>query len=191
VATAKERILLYCKSADAETAKELKNIVSSLPDKGADKTTINNFISKLIAVLDNDIEKYLTADLNSAIRAMNMAKTSNSGSSDNPDRDPVVEDTESNSEMTESTMENTESNNENTEINSEDTEIDSDNMESNITDETESATDSDFEQSTDNSNKKLEFPIISITCAIIIILVVIIVIAIILKNRKNNNQITE
>ena len=60
-----------------------------------------------------------------------------------------------------------------------------------LTDETESATDSDFEQSTDNSNKKLELPIISITCAIIIILVVIIVIAIILKNRKNNNQITE
>ena len=191
VATAKERILLYCKSADAETAKELKNIVSSLPDKGADKNTINNIISKLIAVLDNDIEKYLTADLMDAIRAINMTKTSNSGSNDNPDRDPVVEDTESNSEMTESTMENTESNNENTEINSEDTEIDSDNMESNITDETESATDSDFEQSTDNSNKKLELPIISITCAIIIILVLIIVIAIILKNRKNNNQITE
>lgn len=75
VATAKERILLYCDSTDTAKADELKNILSILPDTGADIDTLNNIISQLSSALEDDVEKYLTADLYSAVRALNIAVT--------------------------------------------------------------------------------------------------------------------
>lgn len=74
VATAKARIELYCASADEAKASELRSIISALPDKNADKTALTKAIDELSAALDGDAEKYLTAELNSAIRAINMKK---------------------------------------------------------------------------------------------------------------------
>ena len=88
VATAKERILLYCESASAAKAKELKGILSSLPDKGVSKSTLNTIISKLNSSLDNSVEKYLTADLSDAVRVLNMAKSTNTNSNGNTNQNP-------------------------------------------------------------------------------------------------------
>lgn len=74
VATAKSRVQLYCASADEAKAAELNEIISALPDKNADKDALSNAVARLSAALDGDAKQYLTADLNSAIRAINMKK---------------------------------------------------------------------------------------------------------------------
>ena len=161
VATAKERILLYCDSADNAKVKELNNILSALPDKGADKTALNTAISELSSALDDDVEKYLTADLYSAVRALNMANTSNSG--DNTDRDPAGDDTEQ-------------------DTGNEDTESDT-------TDESESDSDSDSQQNAgtnEDGNKKSNFPIVPIVIGVLVILILVAVLVVILKLKPFN-----
>lgn len=74
VATAKARVELYCASADEAEGTKLRGIMSSLPDENADKDALNTALNALTAALDGDAEGYLTAELYSAIRALNMAK---------------------------------------------------------------------------------------------------------------------
>lgn len=85
VASAKERIALYCQDADEETAKRLNEAISKLSaDKDAIKLAIESVNS-----LAGDKAKYLVTDLDAALRAINMKK---------PDfefKKPVVEDTSS------------------------------------------------------------------------------------------------
>lgn len=182
VATAKERVLLYCDSASNAKANELKNILSSLPDKGADKSTLNKVISKLSSALNNNVEKYLTADLYSAVRAINMAKTTNTNSSGETNREPSGDNTVSGGDNTVSGDENTESNSENTETGNEDTESDT-------TDNNESVanTELDSEQSSELVNdgkEKSNFPIVPIVIGTLLVLAVIAIVVIVLK-RKN------
>lgn len=74
VATAKARAALYCSSADEAKAAEINAIISALPDKNIDKDALTKALNELSAALDGDAKKYLTAELNSAIRAINMKK---------------------------------------------------------------------------------------------------------------------
>lgn len=73
VATTKERISMYCNSTTSDKATELKDIISSLPDTGADKDTLTAVLSKLEAALDDDVEKYLLNDIRATIRAINVS----------------------------------------------------------------------------------------------------------------------
>ncbi|MBE6692750.1 MAG: hypothetical protein E7586_05460 [Ruminococcaceae bacterium] len=77
VATAKARITLYCNSTDATNVNKLKSIMAALPDKNADKDAITTAVNSLSQILGETEEIYLTADLNSAIRALNMQRVSN------------------------------------------------------------------------------------------------------------------
>lgn len=74
VATAKARAELYCASADEAKASEINAIISALPDKNIDKDALTKALNELSSVLDGDAKKYLTAELNAAIRAINMKK---------------------------------------------------------------------------------------------------------------------
>lgn len=74
VATAKARIELYCADADEATASELRGIISLLPDKGADTEALLSAVASISETLDGNDEKILSAELNSALRAINMDK---------------------------------------------------------------------------------------------------------------------
>ena len=193
VATAKERILLYCDSASAAKAKELKGILSSLPDKGADKATLNKIISKLSAALDNNVEIYLIADLSDAVRAINMAKGTNTNSGSNTNQNTTGNNnvSDSNNNISgggndASNGGNTEADTENTEM-IENTEIIEETTESDTTDENEADTntDSDSNQPSEQQNdrnEKSDFLIIPIVIGSLLVLAVI---AIIILKRKN------
>lgn len=108
VATSKARVELYCESADEAKASELRGIMSALPDENADKDALNTALTALSAALDGDAEKYLTAELNAAIRAINMKKADyeftkpteddDSSAASDDASDPNASDTEQNSQ---------------------------------------------------------------------------------------------
>lgn len=72
VATAKARIDLYCDSID--DAQALESIIASLSDENANANDIEAAIGELEDLLSDNDAKILTADLYSALRAMNMKK---------------------------------------------------------------------------------------------------------------------
>lgn len=188
VATAKERVLLYCESASTAKANELKNILSTLPDKGADKSTLNKVISKLSSALDNDVEKYLTADLYSAVRAINMAKAPNTNSNGNANQNPSGDNNASNSGTVDSSGGNTETGTEGIES-VENTELAEEDTESDPTDENEPNTNtgSDSKQPSEEQNdgkEKSGFPIVPVVIGTLLVLAVIAIVLMVLK-RKN------
>lgn len=74
VKTAKERVALYCETADEAKATELGAIMDKLPAEAADKDALTEAIDGLSAALDGADEGYLTADLKAALRAVNIEK---------------------------------------------------------------------------------------------------------------------
>ena len=197
VSTAKERVLLYCESAGTAKANELKSILSSLPDKGASKSTLNAIISKLNSTLDNNVEKYLTADLLSAVRAINMATATNINSggnnSGNTNQNPS-------GNINSSSGGNVDPNNGNTENSAEDTEgtesVENtegieENTESNTTEKNEPDTnnESDSEQSSEAVNdekEKSNSPIVPIVIGSLLVLAIVAFVMIVLKRKKHD-----
>ncbi len=191
VATAKERVLLYCESASTAKANELKNILSSLPDKGADKATLNTIISKLSSALDNDVEKYLTADLYSAVRAINMAKATGNSSGGNTNQNSTGNNNTSNGGNIDSNVGNTENSTEDIEGTEtvESTEAVEENTETDTTgnNDLDTNTELDSEQSSESKNDGKEnsnFPIVPVVIGTLLILALIAIVLIVLK-RKN------
>ena len=206
VATAKERVLLYCESVNTTKANELKNIIASLSDNDTDKATINSVISKLSATLDDNVEQYLISDLSAAIRALNLAKTDKAGSTENTENTENNENNGNNSNNEQNsesnTSDNTESNTtEDTETNigentesdtSNDTEINSSdkNTETDTSKDSETETESESDpNSTNNSgtnnngNDKSNIPIVPIVIGVLVILIAAAVLIIVLKGN--------
>lgn len=97
IATAKARAELYCSSSDAQKASELKDIIKSLPDKDAGKEAIEAACDAIVALVGNADGSILTADLRSAVRAINMQK------SDYEFKKPVVDESAPEESASEST----------------------------------------------------------------------------------------
>ncbi len=74
VATAKARVEFYCETADEAVASELRGIMAKLPEKGADKATLTSAVEEINGKLDGNDARILTADLDLALRAINMDK---------------------------------------------------------------------------------------------------------------------